>query len=269
MVAFLVFTIISAFFNTHNLIKDPGYENFSNSDSLVYNNLNYWHSLGITTPDVYINDFSNSQFSDTIFDLKYTSNNLLFSEIGYSHPHGRNNFTGIVFNDWHVVNNKEQSNYYSNSKGSIWWDYREYLIGELKSSMKTGKKYRISGYSAWSNYSTHTSKRINLGFVDQLDNLEERKKKIKQSSQLHKNYNFYLTNALDFDSYSIVISDEKEWNYFSYEFISKGNEKYFVIGNFESKNFRDYLNNEYCNNNEQWKQICYIFLSDLKLELIE
>lgn len=137
-------------------------------------------------------------------------------------------------------------------------NYREYIQGKLKSTLKSNQKYKISFYINLSDNSVYAIKNIGILFSDkklslltenviQLDNID---KTIQTSTHTINNNTFY--------------DDKEKWTLVTTEIIAKGNENYITIGNF--------FNNEQTNKTklkEKKFYMAYYYIDNITIELVD
>jgi len=109
-------------------------------------------------------------------------------------------------------------------------DYREYLQVELSETLAKGKNYRVSFYVSLAERSDFAIKEFGVLFSN--NKLEIQIKKELSKMHLYKqkgnSYNYMEIG------YSNFYSDTKDWILVHTQFRAKGNEKYFILGNFKS-----------------------------------
>ena len=111
-------------------------------------------------------------------------------------------------------------------------DYREYLQGELTKPLVKGKKYQISFYVSLAERSDFAIKEFGILFSDEKLHVTIKKElSKKQLYQIKGNTYNYLEIG-----YSNFYSDTKDWVLVHTQFVAKGTEKYFVLGNFKNNN---------------------------------
>ena len=131
LLIFSFFQIISA----QNLVKNPSFEN-SNKGPWTYgefvNNVHYWSSSNSGTPDYFS---ANSRKMNT---TNYR---------GYQEPKTGDDYTGI-----YTYTTKDDKT------------YREYIQGELFSTLKKDKTYTITFYLSLAENSSHSINEMHLLF---------------------------------------------------------------------------------------------------------
>ena len=177
-----------------NLVINPSFEdhyrcpnNFSISSKEF--SLPGWKSANAGTPDY----FHQCSWGDC---------DVPFNWAGESNAHAGFAYAGIYV--WNRPSNKPRS-------------YREYIQGELKTSLKKERRYRIEFYFKLASYSVYTVDRIGLLLADSTFSTSG-DQVITQSPTLSVIRNEPIT--------------KNGWDFAQMEYLAKGGEKFILIGNF-------------------------------------
>lgn len=182
------------FTQAQNLVVNPSFEdhlrcpnNFSTSskDFVVPG----WKSANSGTPDY----FHQCSWGDC---------DVPFNWAGESNAHSGFAYTGIYV--WNRPSSKPRS-------------YREYIQGELKEAMKSGKRYHIEFYFKLASYSVYTVDRIGLLLTDSAFTMTG-------DQTVPKNPTLSLIRSEPFT--------KNGWDIAEINYVAKGGEKYLTIGNF-------------------------------------
>lgn len=137
-------------------------------------------------------------------------------------------------------------------------DYREYIQGKLKSTLKKQKKYKISFYINLSDNSVYAIKNIGILFSDKELSLskvnEIRIDEIDESIQASI-YN------IDADSF---YQNKDEWILITTEIEARGTENYITIGNFSNNEETEKLKLT-----DKNFDMSYYYIDNVKINLIE
>ncbi|MEJ1222817.1 OmpA family protein [Sediminicola sp. 1XM1-17] len=109
-------------------------------------------------------------------------------------------------------------------------DYREYIQAEISSTLKKGKKYRISFYVSLAEKSDYAIRELGVLFA-------EKKVAMNSKNYLSKTQIYsILDNSFNFQevSSSKFMSSEKKWVKLSTEFTALGSENFMILGNFNN-----------------------------------
>lgn len=109
------------------------------------------------------------------------------------------------------------------------YDYREYIQGELTTTLLAGATYRMSFYVSLAERSDYAVREFGLVFSER--QIERTIKKTLSKGQLYRDTENKYTFVNIADSH--FYTDAKEWVMLQVLFTAKGHEKYFTIGNFE------------------------------------
>jgi outer membrane protein OmpA-like peptidoglycan-associated protein len=184
-----LFILSNFFLRGQNLVLNPSFEDFFDcprSISLFHRNVKHW-----TIPTNGTTDYFNS----------------CSEKIGFK------NFVGIQ--------DARTGSGYSGIYTYFKKDYREYIQGELKSTLIRGKTYKIRFYISLAEAATHNISNFDLQFYS---------KKVKQfsDSNLPKN-----SAQISFSIKEADLQNTSEWIEITGVYEAKGFENYFIIGNFD------------------------------------
>jgi len=108
-------------------------------------------------------------------------------------------------------------------------DYREYIQGEFKDVLTKDEKYTISFYISLAENSSHAIKDLGVLFLNQsLNQPSDRVINISNVLNNVENSHYILINGLQY------YTEKENWEKVTFDYIAKGFEKYFIIGNFDS-----------------------------------
>ncbi|NKI33119.1 OmpA family protein [Croceivirga thetidis] len=108
-------------------------------------------------------------------------------------------------------------------------NYREYIQGELKSTLERGKKYAVSFYISLAESSKYGLNEINVLFSEnQLKTNDEKFLKLKQLREEKK-----VMNLSSIKNYKYFLNTD-DWVKLETEIVAKGTENYILIGNFHT-----------------------------------
>lgn len=197
-IIFFQFILFSLFLSSQNLVLNPSFEDYYDCPkdiSFFHTNVKHW-----TIPNNGTTDYFNS-CSEKVGFMNFS---------GYQKPRTGKGYAGIYA-------------FYKKN-------YREYIQGTLKESLKRGKKYRVTFYISLSDSSKYAIKE--LGFMTTS----------KKYNSFHSNTNINAKviseRVPNMKFYPIIkaqyLDDSKNWTKISFTFKAEGFEKYFSIGNFNS-----------------------------------
>lgn len=108
-------------------------------------------------------------------------------------------------------------------------NYREYIQGELKSTLEKGKRYAVSFYISLAESSKYGLSEINVLFSEnQLKTNDEKFLKLKHFREEKR-----VMNLSSIKNYKYFLSTD-DWIKLETEFVAKGKENYIIIGNFHT-----------------------------------
>ena len=129
--------------------------------------------------------------------------------------------------------------------------YREYIQTELRKPLKAGKRYRLTFYASLSEFSNAAIATLGGLFTEERVHSEE-----KGILKCYKIQDFgngiTATNATFYEPqvvnrYDNLLDDTREWMKVSGEFVARGGEKFFTIGNFFSSAQSNYTEPSHLN----------------------
>ncbi len=179
-----------------NLVMNPSFEDFQDCPrdiSFFHLNVKNW-----SIPNNGTTDYFNSCSEKMGFD----------NFMGYQKARTGNGYAGI-----YVYIKK---------------DYREYIQGKLKSTLKRGKKYQIKFYISLAENSRYALKELGLTMLFKKFNAMKSNTNIRSKaiSKRHPRIKFRPIFSKAF------YDDDKEWMEVSFTYTAEGFENYFIIGNF-------------------------------------
>ena len=211
-----------------NLVLNPSFEEFYDCPrdiSFFHKNVKYW-----TIPNNGTTDYFNSCSKKVGFK----------NFIGFQKARTGNGYAGI-----HVYYKK---------------DYREYIQGKLKQTLKRGEKYKVSFYVSLADSSKYAISKLGFMTSSQKFNAFKSKKHInaKLISERVPNVKFHPIIKKNF------LKDETEWTKVSFTYNSGGFENYFSIGNFDPNSSTE--KNKISSKRDAFS---YYYIDDVSIEPIE
>jgi outer membrane protein OmpA-like peptidoglycan-associated protein len=138
----------------------------------------------------------------------------------------------IGFDNYNGKQNAKTGNGYAGMYFYTDKNYREYVQGALSKTLEEGKEYKVTFYLSLADESSYTIKNIKVLFS------EEKLKTTFRSKNIEKVIKPNKATKKRFQLYSnpdeVFFSDKVNWMKFSFQFIAKGYENYFSIGNFNN-----------------------------------
>ncbi len=183
---------------SQNLVLNPSFEN-SKCKSFISNF------------DVFVSNWSTPTYGSTD----------LFSSCIKGMVSNPVNYNGIQI----PKSGKNYAGFYLFSKDN----YREYVQGELSQKLKKGEKYIISFYISLAENSDYAIRDVGVLLTEQKLKIKIHRELSERQLKKHK-ISGYSLYEIDNSRY---YTDKKEWTFVQIEFIAKGNEKFFTIGNFD------------------------------------
>ena len=194
----ILFLFISPIIVAQNLVSNPSFEDFYDCPrdiSFFHKNVKHW-----SIPNNGTTDYFNA-----------CSEKMGFKNfIGYQKARTGTGYAGI-------------HTYYKK-------DYREYIQGKLKQTLKRDKKYNVTFYISLADSSKYAIKRLGFMTSSQKFNAYRSKTYIdaKTFSKRISNLKFHPIIKKNY------LDNSKEWTKISFTYTAKGFENYFCIGNFNS-----------------------------------
>lgn len=182
---------------SENLVINGSFENTNTEDSLNYD----W---------TYLEDYEEIDWYNRYStDCKSTVNcsQAPLNEVGYQEPQNGNSYAGFGAFDKR-------------------FEFRQYLVGRIKTKLIAGKKYEFSFYLNAADCSKFYINSFGVYFTS----IAEVK---KLSKRKYKSLNTIMP-TIEFD---IIIDDTENWVKLNMDFIAKGNETSFIIGSFKADNY--------------------------------
>ncbi|GGG37727.1 OmpA family protein [Bizionia arctica] len=192
----LFFNVLVLFCQAQNLVLNPSFEEFKYCPEHLGNfnkNVSQWSIPNLGSTD-YFNSCSKA--------------------IGFTNFFGNQNpKTGKAYAGMYVMAPE---------------DYREYIQGEFLNVLTKGEKYTLSFYINLAANSSHAIKDLGVLFLN---------KPLKSSSDKVINVNSILNN-IEKSHFTIIYSlqfytEKEQWELVTFDFVSKGFEQFFIIGNFD------------------------------------
>jgi len=108
-------------------------------------------------------------------------------------------------------------------------DYREYIQGELSDILKKDETYTVSFYVSLAEISSHAIKDLGVLFLNEtLNNQTDKVININEVLNDVENSHFILINSHQY------YTENESWEKVTFEYVAKGFEQFFVIGNFDN-----------------------------------
>ncbi|MBO6879382.1 OmpA family protein [Winogradskyella sp.] len=192
------FFFLSYILSSQNLVLNPSFEDFYDCPkgiSFFHNNVKHW-----TIPNNGTTDYFNSCSKKTGFK----------NFVGFQKARTGNGYAGI-----HMYYRK---------------NYREYIQGTLKQSLKRGKKYKVTFYLSLADSSKYALKELGFMTTSQEYNAFQSKININAKAIAQRVPNLKYHPIIK----SQYLDNENEWMKISFTYTADGFEKYFSIGNFNS-----------------------------------
>lgn len=194
----IVFLLTSLIVNAQNLVENPSFEKTKRC----------------------VENFG--QFNQALFDWSTPTNGTtdLYNNCGIENVSVPVNFHG------------KQASFQGNNYAGCYFfaseDYREYIQGKLKSTLKRGKKYKVTFYINLSDNSTYAIKNIDFLFsTKKIDLSTDSVLDIDEANKSNKCALYSINN-------DAFYSDKEKWVLISKEIVAKGSENYISIGNFNT-----------------------------------
>lgn len=135
-----------------------------------------------------------------------------------------------VFN-FNGKQNPKSGQYYAGIYAYSDKSYREYLQGQLQTTLLKGETYTMTFYISLADLSSYALKDLNVMFTEEKLKPNYRSsnydKVIKPKKVTSKKYALYA------DSRKSNFSEKANWQKFTFDFVAQGYENYFSIGNFK------------------------------------
>jgi len=110
-------------------------------------------------------------------------------------------------------------------------NYREYIQGKLTQTLTIGEKYTITFYISLSDNTSHAIRDLGILFLKEpLNNNSDKLINLNEVLNEVKNSYFVLINSPEF------YSEKENWEKVTFDYVAKGFEQFFIIGNFDTKN---------------------------------
>lgn len=155
---------------------------------------------------------------------------------GESEPHSGDGYVGAI------LSGTEES-------------YREYIQGGLSQPMIKGKQYCVRFYYKLASYSRFAVDQMSLFFSE----IE-----IKNEININLSYTPQLTNKI-----GLFLDNIGEWEEFCTVYTATGNERYFVMGNFNNYDNTNYVITDKNVVNLRNKAYAYYYFDDVSVSLLE
>ncbi len=194
----IVITFCFGFFlkknQSENLVLNGSFENAISKDSLNHD----WTYLEDYEEIYWYNRYST--------DCRTTINcsQVPLNDVGYQEPQNGNSYAGFGIFDKR-------------------FEYREYLVGNIKTKLIAGKKYNFCFYLNAADCSKFYINYFGVYFTSIAEVKKLSKRRYKSLST--------ITPTIEFN---ILVDDTENWVKLDMDFIAKGNETMFIIGNFKS-----------------------------------
>lgn len=206
-----------------NLVLNPGFEDFvvcpesptpfDESHKLTL----YWAYPTLATPD-YFNRCSKGEVG--------VPDNFA----GNSEPHSGNGYVGSI------LSGSEEN-------------YREYIEGQLTTTLEAGKRYCVSYWYKLASYSKFSVDQLSL-YLSDIPTRTRSKNALGFSPQLNNLSGLFLDNIDD-------------WQQMCQVYTAKGGEKFFIIGNFKDYDNTNYVVTDKNVTNKRDKAYAYYFFDDV------
>lgn len=214
-----------------NLVINPGFEKFENCPT-DYTPENLTHKLvpGWTYPTRATPDYFNR--------CSKGSNKVGVPKnfAGESEPHSGDGYVGAI------LSGTEES-------------YREYIQGTLGVPLIKGNQYCIKFYYKLASYSRFAVDQMSLYFSDT---------EIKNDVNVNLNYVPQITNKV-----GLFLDNIDEWEEFCTVYTAKGNERFFIMGNFRNYDNTNYVVTDKNVVNMRNKAYAYYYFDDISISPIE
>lgn len=193
----LFFNIIFMFCQSQNIVLNPSFEEYKYCPELLGNfNKNV---LNWSTPNYSSTDYIHS-CSKTIGFINF---------FGDQNPK-----TGEAYIGMYVMAPE---------------DYREYIQGKFTNALTKGEKYTISFYISLAEKSSHAIKDLGVLFLNKpIKKPSEKVINIHEVLNNIKNSHFILINSHQY------YTDKERWEKVTFDYVAKGFEQFFIIGNFDT-----------------------------------
>lgn len=139
-------------------------------------------------------------------------------------------------------------------------NYREYMQGELSQPLTNGKTYTVTFYISLAENSSHAIRDLGVLFL---------KESLKNNSDKLINLNVVLNDVSN--SYFVLINSQQfyskkaGWEQVTFEYVAKGFEQFFIIGNFDKNSKIATIKVAKSNNPDA----SYYYLDDVNIEPVE
>ena len=130
-------------------------------------------------------------------------------------------------------------------------DFREYIQGTLSSPMLAGQKYCVSFWYKLASGSKFAVDQLSMHFTDL---------KITNGNKTFLSLKADLTNKE-----GLFLDNTEEWIQFCQVYTAKGDEQFFVVGNFKDYNNTNYVVTGRDTKNKKGKKYAYYFYDDFEI----
>ncbi|WP_405574368.1 OmpA family protein [Winogradskyella sp. Asnod2-B02-A] len=225
IISFLILTNILI---GQNLVLNPSFEDFYDCPramSLFHRNVKNW-----TNPNSGTTDYFNS-----------CSEKMGFENFnGYQKARTGKGYAGIY-------------TYFKKN-------YREYVQGGLKSTLKRGRKYQVKFYVSLAENSRYALKELGIMMTSKKANFKANTNiNAKHISKHHPTLKFRPIFNKDF------YDNDKEWIEVSFTYTADGFENYFTIGNFNTNSDTDKSKAR----TTKYESFSYYYIDDISIESLE
>lgn len=140
-------------------------------------------------------------------------------------------------------------------------DYREYIQGTLKSTLKRGKKYQVKFYISLAENSRYAIKDFGIMMTSEKFNASKSKANINAKLFIKRipNLKFRPTFSKEF------YDNDKEWTEISFTYTADGFENNFAIGNFKSNSETE----KSFARKSKYESFSYYYIDDISIESLE
>jgi len=222
----VIFSTIIVNAQVENMVLNPDFEDYDKCPQ-GYTFMNQTHKLipnwtypTFTTPD-YFNKCSTGE-------VRVPDN---FA--GYSQPKSGKGYMGAILS--------------GSDK-----NFREYIQGTLKSTMKEGQVYCVSFWYKLASGSKFSVDQLSVCFVQN---------KVANSNKTYLSLKPQLNNKE-----GLFLDNTEKWNLFCKLYTAKGNENFFIVGNFKNYANTNYVVTGKDTKNKKGKAYAYYFFDDFSIK---
>lgn len=140
-------------------------------------------------------------------------------------------------------------------------DYREYIQGKLKSTLKRGKTYQIKFYISLADNSRYALKELGIVMLAQKFANSKSKANINAKAIAKRVPTMKYRSIFSRDFYD----NDKDWVEVSFNYTAEGYENYFAIGNFNSNS----LTKKSKARKSDYESFSYYYIDDVSIESTE